>query len=431
MLGDCLVVWPKVGFEIKHFDFWQLMCDRKSPTRQTWLPVGDSWMQPSKNSKPRRMQAFACQGCGATKVSRKAERLKNVVCLNCFGKFLQSKKWGKLTVVDMPKQVRDSAGRTRSAVICRCDCGTFDRYRTNNLMTHNSTCCKSCRSNNRLRALRHNKENELEGALFGDLQFLRNAPDGECVPRPSRPDEKRHTGEFLCLGCHDTVYKAMEEAVANASNQACSRCYDVKFARLKLGLATTQIQQGRALFAEWDYITFGDAIKLNKVDAWEDAIDQLRPLVRDTASTQAKIDMNAGHYAAFRNYRDRPDVKTAACLRSVLLRVLKAGGKDKSYYHGQLDCQKICFCSYENLVAHVEAQFESWMNWNNQGKAGDVWHLDHIYPVSRAIREKTEQYVNHWKNLRPLAGPVNHSKSNKITPEISAHWQSILNEVRN
>jgi hypothetical protein len=222
----------------------------------------------------------------------------------------------------------------------------------------------------------------------------------------------------------------MEEAVANISKQACSRCYDVKFARLRVDLTAAQIQLGQNLFAKWDHITYSDAERLGTATDWEDAVNQLRPLVRDAASAQPKNDMNAGHYAAFRNYRNRPDVKTAAYLRAVLHRVLKRGGKDMSFYHGQLDCQKICFCSYGDLVAHIESQFEPWMNWDNQGKAGQVWHLDHIYPVSRAISEGNEHYVNHWKNLRPLAGPDNQSKSDQITPEIIAHWQKILNELR-
>lgn len=312
-------------------------------------------MQPSLKSKPRRMQNFTCQGCVATRVSRKARQLKGV-CLNCFRVFLQSRKWGKLTVVGMPQQLRDKAGRTRSSVVCLCDCGNFDMYRTNNLMTGNSTCCKSCRARNRLKTFRQNKESGLAGTIFGDLKFLRNAPDNECVPRPSRPDEKRHTGEFLCLGCHKITYKAMEEAVMNTANQGCQRCYDVRFARLRLKLSAEQVQIGQSLFARWDNVSFGEAERLGITADWLAAVTQLMPLVRDAASSQAKNDMNAGHYAAFRNYRNRPDVKTANYLRAVLNRVLKSGGKDKSYYHGKLDCQKICFCSHDDLVAHIESQ---------------------------------------------------------------------------
>ncbi len=386
-------------------------------------------MQPITGSKPRRMQTFACQGCGATRVSRKAAQLK-VVCLHCFGNFLKSRKWGNLTVVDMPKQVRDATGRTRSAVLCLCECGNVDRYRTNNLMTGNSTCCKSCRARNRLKNFRQNKESGLTGTLFGDLKFLRNAPDSECLPRRSRPDEKRHTGVFLCLGCGQTVYKAMEEAITKISKQACARCYDVRFARLQLDLSDVQIRLGQSLFANWDHITFGEAERRGSTLDWLDAVSQLMPLVRDAASVQAKSDMNPGHYAAFGNYRNRPDVRTARCLRAVLNKVLTSSGKDMSFYHGELDCQKICFCSHEALVAHIESQFEPWMQWYNQGRKGDVWHLDHIYPVSRAIKEGTEHYVNHWRNLRPLGGPENQSKADKVTPEIIVHWQDILIEFQ-
>jgi hypothetical protein len=53
-------------------------------------------------------------------------------------------------------------------------------------------------------------------------------------------------------------------------------------------------------------------------------------------------------------------------------------------------------CSWERLVgytvqelkAHLEAQFESQMSWDNYGRQG--WTIDHIIPVSRFLLQLQE-----------------------------------------
>ena len=67
-------------------------------------------------------------------------------------------------------------------------------------------------------------------------------------------------------------------------------------------------------------------------------------------------------------------------------------------------------CTYEEFKKHIERQFTKGMNWGNYGK----WHLDHIYPVSKAKNEEELLRLNHYTNFQPLWAEENISKGNKI-----------------
>lgn len=69
-------------------------------------------------------------------------------------------------------------------------------------------------------------------------------------------------------------------------------------------------------------------------------------------------------------------------------------------------------CSEEFLRAHLEAQFDDNMTWDNYGP---YWHVDHILPCSSFDHNDPEQVAAcwNWSNLRPLEGGQNIRKSNK------------------
>ena len=71
---------------------------------------------------------------------------------------------------------------------------------------------------------------------------------------------------------------------------------------------------------------------------------------------------------------------------------------------------EILGCSYEDFKINLESQFTEGMTWDNYGK----WHLDHIYPVSRAIDEEHLIKLNHHTNFQPLWAEDNFKKSNNI-----------------
>lgn len=85
--------------------------------------------------------------------------------------------------------------------------------------------------------------------------------------------------------------------------------------------------------------------------------------------------------------------------------------------------------SLQELKSHIEIQFESWMNWNNQGKyiietwndddpSTWTWQLDHIIPQSDLpyVSMSDDNFKKCWAliNLRPLSSKQNLLKSNKV-----------------
>ena len=74
----------------------------------------------------------------------------------------------------------------------------------------------------------------------------------------------------------------------------------------------------------------------------------------------------------------------------------------------------LCGISGVKLREWIESRFTKSMTWENYGK---VWHLDHIFPISRFDLSDPEQVkvACNWQNLQPLLRKANARKSNKIT----------------
>lgn len=75
-------------------------------------------------------------------------------------------------------------------------------------------------------------------------------------------------------------------------------------------------------------------------------------------------------------------------------------------------------CSIPFFKEYIEAQFESWMNWDNYGEynpnGNKTWNLDHKIPTSTASNIEELNKLNHYTNYRPLDSFENRMKSNSI-----------------
>ncbi len=81
--------------------------------------------------------------------------------------------------------------------------------------------------------------------------------------------------------------------------------------------------------------------------------------------------------------------------------------------------QKIVGYTVDDLVAHIEAQFQDGMSWKNYGE----WHIDHIRPVVSFDFEVEDPFLvakECWalSNLRPLWAMENLKKGAKYTEEV-------------
>lgn len=103
-------------------------------------------------------------------------------------------------------------------------------------------------------------------------------------------------------------------------------------------------------------------------------------------------------------YRD-PDNKAILFMRSSLYRVLCESEKAER-------TEIILGYNRGDLVSHIERQFLDGMTWGNYGE----WHIDHIIPVSKMVKEGTTDpsIINCLTNLRPMWASDNISKGSSV-----------------
>ena len=79
-------------------------------------------------------------------------------------------------------------------------------------------------------------------------------------------------------------------------------------------------------------------------------------------------------------------------------------------------------CSVVEIMEHLESQFDETMSWENRGRDG--WHVDHIRPCMSFDLTDPEQQKTafNWRNLQPLWGSENISKSDNYEPADEVEW---------
>lgn len=101
-----------------------------------------------------------------------------------------------------------------------------------------------------------------------------------------------------------------------------------------------------------------------------------------------------------------PTFKMYLSARRILQRALGVAGQKK--YKRTTD-----YLPYttEDLVLHLESQFQEGMSWDNYGE----WHIDHIKPIKAFIDEGVTDpaIINALDNLQPLWASENMSKGAK------------------
>ena len=104
-----------------------------------------------------------------------------------------------------------------------------------------------------------------------------------------------------------------------------------------------------------------------------------------------------------------PIYKLINNFRTAIYQVLKENNVKKNGHY--FDILKY---SPEDLITHLEKQFDERMSWDNYGE----WHVDHIKPISSFnIQEIGDnEFIECWSlnNLQPLWGDENIRKSNKL-----------------
>ena len=111
----------------------------------------------------------------------------------------------------------------------------------------------------------------------------------------------------------------------------------------------------------------------------------------------------------FQRWRKRPGINIGCKLRGQLWQALKHRDSGRDW---RSDCVvgSLIGCSKPDLVAHIEAQFQPGMSWENYGRGG--WEMDHRTPCSSFDLTDPEQQraCFHFTNLRPRWAAENQSR---------------------
>jgi len=104
-----------------------------------------------------------------------------------------------------------------------------------------------------------------------------------------------------------------------------------------------------------------------------------------------------------------PLYKLISNFRTAIYQVLKESNVEKNKHYFD-----ILQYTPEQLITHLEKQFNDDMTWDNYG----VWHVDHKLPItSFNIQEMgDDEFMKCWEldNLQPMWGDENIRKSNRV-----------------
>ena len=74
----------------------------------------------------------------------------------------------------------------------------------------------------------------------------------------------------------------------------------------------------------------------------------------------------------------------------------------------------------QELREHLESLWEPWMTWDNYGRGGGKWSIDHIVPQSAFHYTSLDDsaFIECWalSNLRPMESLANIAKGNRLLP---------------
>jgi len=144
----------------------------------------------------------------------------------------------------------------------------------------------------------------------------------------------------------------------------------------------------------------------------KDAAHYLKNREKLIAQASAYVQNNREKYNAYRKVLQKrkmanPVFRMSRIIRSRLNHVLKGRqrtGRSVEYLG----------CTFDDLKAHIEAQFEPGMTWENHGT---VWHVDHREPLANLPPDAPDAEIrrlSHYMNLRPLWAELNMSEGGKL-----------------
>jgi hypothetical protein len=190
-----------------------------------------------------------------------------------------------------------------------------------------------------------------------------------------------------CSICHEE--KKLEDFEKNPNKKfgrgyRCKTCHCKQVKERRSKNKELVLSRARAL-----YVLNRESILARKRPKYKASYEKHKEkLIKRVIEYQKKRKISDPSYRALRNARDRV----------------------KKMVQGKICFSKSLGCSFKDFKAHIEQQFHPGMTWENYGE----WHIDHKYPLSRALNEGPDSFAKacHYTNLQPLWALDNILKSN-------------------
>lgn len=122
--------------------------------------------------------------------------------------------------------------------------------------------------------------------------------------------------------------------------------------------------------------------------------------------------------------KNDPQFKLHARLNTRIRDVLQKQGTIKSAKTSELIDAPV-----KEFKEYLSANWEPGMTWDNYGRDG--WHVDHIRPCASfdLTDEEQQRVCFNWRNLRPMWGSENISKSDNYEAEDEQEWIEMMREL--
>lgn len=199
-----------------------------------------------------------------------------------------------------------------------------------------------------------------------------------------------------CVACNTT--KVNNPSKDWFAGPTCSKCYGKTYRQNNKAKIRKSINNWREVNKEKHQASEKQWRKDNKErkdatdTAWREANkEHVRKLARENQRRRELID---------------PSFRIARRLRSRFNKFIKQNDAESFEV-----LSKYIDYTWDDLRKHIEAQFEPWMNWDNNTVNG--WHIDHIKPLCSFDLTNKNEIIEAWKlsNLRPLKCTDNWHKS--------------------
>jgi hypothetical protein len=241
---------------------------------------------------------------------------------------------------------------------------------------------------------------------------------------------KKKTGKYgRCAKCKECVSEKMKAYEQSEKRKAKKKAYNQSEAVKAALKRYRESEAGKAALKRYRESEAGKAKKKAYMKAYDqsekrkakkkaymkayDQSEKRKAYMKAYMKAYRESEAGKAYNKAYRKNRrhNDPVYKLQCNLRSGFRKWIKGNRKT-------CRTEKYAGCTYQELLDHLESQFEEGMTWENHGVGDDKWQIDHFKAQSRFDPTIEEEAFKcwHYTNLQPMWSSENIKHSNKSKP---------------